>query len=46
MAESAGLCVLAAARGSDVGVDVERIRPDIATHEIAQLAFTPGELLR
>ena len=38
------LVVAAVARGSDVGVDVERIDGGIGWREIAQYAFTPEEL--
>jgi 4'-phosphopantetheinyl transferase len=44
MAHSGTLCVVAIATGREVGVDVERVRRDIALDEIAQLYFTPGEL--
>lgn len=44
MAHSGALCVVAVAAGQEVGVDVERVRHDIALDEIAEMYFTPREL--
>jgi 4'-phosphopantetheinyl transferase len=43
MAHSGALCVVAVA-AQEVGVDIERVRGDIAMDEIAQMYFTPREL--
>jgi 4'-phosphopantetheinyl transferase len=43
MTHSGALCVIAIA-AQEVGVDVERVRSDIAVDEIAQIYFTPQEL--
>ena len=43
MAHSGPLCVIAIA-AQEIGVDVERVRSDIAMDEIAQMYFTPQEL--
>jgi 4'-phosphopantetheinyl transferase len=44
MAHSGKLCVVAVAADREVGVDVERVRRDIALEEIAQMYFTAREL--
>jgi 4'-phosphopantetheinyl transferase len=44
MAHSETLCLLGIAGGREVGVDVERVRDDIALDEIAEMHFTPQEL--
>ena len=43
MSHSGPLCVIAIA-AQEIGVDVERVRSDIAVDEIAQMYFTPQEL--
>jgi 4'-phosphopantetheinyl transferase len=44
MAHSGTLCVVAVTADQEVGVDVERVRRDIALNEIARMYFTPREL--
>jgi 4'-phosphopantetheinyl transferase len=44
LAHSDGLALYAFCRDHPVGVDLERIRPDFATAEIAQRFFAPGEV--
>ena len=41
---SGGLALLAFARNRNVGVDLERIRPDLAAKEIASQFFSPEEI--
>lgn len=41
---SHGVALYAIARRRDVGIDVERIRPDLAVAEIAERFFAPGEI--
>ena len=43
LAHSGGLAVYAFTRIGEVGVDVERIRPDFAADEIAERFFSPDE---
>ncbi len=43
LSHSAGLALYAVARGREVGVDVEALRPDFATDEIAERFFSPTE---
>jgi 4'-phosphopantetheinyl transferase len=44
VSHSHGLALLAFATGRQLGVDVERIRPDIAAEEIAERYFSPIEV--
>lgn len=44
LSHSHGMGLLAFAQSADVGVDLERIRPDITAMEIAQLFFSPAEI--
>jgi 4'-phosphopantetheinyl transferase len=44
ISHSNGLAVFAFARGRELGVDVEWIRPSFATREIAERYFSPREL--
>ena len=43
LSHSAGVALCAVARGRDVGVDVEGLRADFATDEIAERFFSPAE---
>ena len=43
LAHSHGLALCAVTRTRQIGVDVERIRPDFATEEIARKFFSPNE---
>jgi 4'-phosphopantetheinyl transferase len=43
LAHSHGLGLFAFTRGHEVGVDIEKIRPDFATQEIAERFFSPAE---
>lgn len=43
VAHSAGLALVAVGRGGEVGVDVERIRPDLPIEDLARRTFSPGE---
>jgi len=43
LSHSAGLSVFAFCLGREVGVDIERIRPDVATDEIAERYFSSRE---
>lgn len=43
LAHSHGLGLFAFTRGREVGVDIEKIRPDFATQEIAERFFSPAE---
>jgi 4'-phosphopantetheinyl transferase len=44
VSHSHGLALYAITRGREVGVDVERIRPDIAQEKIAERFFSPREV--
>lgn len=44
VSHSGGLFVCAVAAGREVGVDVERIRPDLADEAIARQFFSPSEV--
>lgn len=44
VSSSAGLVLYAVARGRELGVDIESIRPDIAHERIADHFFSPGEV--
>jgi 4'-phosphopantetheinyl transferase len=44
VAHSDGLALYAVTRGRDVGVDVERVRPDLAWRELAERYFAPTEV--
>jgi len=44
VAHSDGVALYAVARGRDVGIDVERVRSDLAVVEIAERFFAPGEV--
>lgn len=44
LAHSGGLVLLAFNRGREIGVDVERIRPNFATDDIAKRFFAPVEV--
>jgi len=44
VSHSHGLALLAMARGREVGVDVEKIRPGLATEDIATRFFAPREV--
>ncbi len=44
LSHSHGLCLYAIARGRDVGVDVEYVRPDWAKTSIAETFFSPAEI--
>jgi len=44
VSHSHGLCLYAIARGRDVGVDVEYIRPDLARERIAESLFSPADV--
>jgi 4'-phosphopantetheinyl transferase len=46
LSHSHGLALLAFARGRDVGVDIERIRPEHAGEKIADRFFAPAEAAR
>jgi 4'-phosphopantetheinyl transferase len=44
VSHSQGLALLAFARGRELGVDVELVRPDFASEEIAERYFSPAEV--
>ncbi len=44
LSHSGGVAVVAVARGREVGIDVERIRPEAATDAIARRFFSPREV--
>lgn len=44
ISHSGDLALCAVARGREVGVDIERIRPDFATGEVARRFFAPAEV--
>ena len=44
VSHSHGLCLYAVARGLEVGIDLERIRSDLALAEIAERYFSPREV--
>jgi 4'-phosphopantetheinyl transferase len=46
VSHSHGLALYAVTRERRIGVDVERIRPDFATLQIAERFFAPGEVAR
>jgi len=46
VAHSGGMALIAVARGADVGVDVERIRPGVEAVRLAERLFTPAERAR
>lgn len=43
-AHSGGMVLYAVTSGREVGIDVERLRPDFATEAIAERFFSPGEV--
>ena len=43
LAHSHGLAVLAVTLGRELGVDVERVRPEVSTEGIAERHFSPRE---
>jgi 4'-phosphopantetheinyl transferase len=43
LAHSHDLALLAVTRGREVGVDLEHVRPDFASDDIAERFFSPGE---
>ena len=43
LAHADGLALLAVTRGREIGVDLERVRPDLATEEIAHRFFSAAE---
>jgi 4'-phosphopantetheinyl transferase len=43
LSHSEDVCVFAVARGSEVGIDIERIRRDVAVEDIAENFFSPRE---
>ena len=45
LAHSDALAICAVARGIEVGVDVEAIRPDAATEDVARRFFAPAEVV-
>ena len=45
LSHSHDLAVYAVARGREVGVDVEQVRAELATQEIAEHFFSPGEIV-
>jgi medium-chain acyl-[acyl-carrier-protein] hydrolase len=44
VAHSEGLALVAVARGREVGVDLERVRPEMTTEQMAASCFSPREL--
>jgi 4'-phosphopantetheinyl transferase len=44
VSHSHGLALFAISRGRDIGIDIEHIRPDFATEEIAERFFSPREV--
>jgi len=44
LAHSGSLVVFALARGRDLGVDIERVRPEFGGEAIAERFFAPGEI--
>jgi 4'-phosphopantetheinyl transferase len=46
VSHSHGLALYAITRGREVGVDVERIRPEVAQEQIAEHFFSPREITR
>jgi 4'-phosphopantetheinyl transferase len=44
ISHSYGLGLFAFARGAEIGVDVEQVRPEVASAEIAERFFSPHEL--
>jgi len=44
LSHSHGLALFAFARGHELGIDVERIRPEVASEQIAERFFAPGEV--
>src|SRR5207237_5593023 len=44
LAHSDGLALLAVARGREVGLDLERVRPEVAGEEIAERYYSPAEV--
>lgn len=44
MAHSDGIGLLAVARGREIGVDIERIRPEAARDSVAEHFFAPAEV--
>lgn len=44
MSHSYGITLYAVSQGREIGVDVEHIRPDFATEEIAERFFSPKEV--
>lgn len=45
ISHSGGRMLLAFAIGRELGVDIERVRPDFATREIAERSFSPCEVV-
>jgi 4'-phosphopantetheinyl transferase len=44
LSHSHGLALYAITRGREIGVDIERIRPDMVEDQIAERFFSPGEV--
>jgi 4'-phosphopantetheinyl transferase len=44
LSHSGGFALYAVARGRDIGIDIERIRDDVAVGQIARQFFSPGEI--
>jgi 4'-phosphopantetheinyl transferase len=44
LSHSGGLALLGITRGREIGIDVERFRPDLATDKIARSFFSPREV--
>jgi len=44
LSHSGDMALFGIARGRRIGVDIERIRPEVAFHEIAAYAFSPKEI--
>jgi 4'-phosphopantetheinyl transferase len=46
LSHSGGLALLAVTRGREIGVDLERVRPDFVDDQIAERFFSPREVAR
>ncbi|MCG8349772.1 MAG: 4'-phosphopantetheinyl transferase superfamily protein [Chloroflexales bacterium] len=44
LSHSHGIALYALAKGQSIGVDIEHIRPDLASDQIAERFFAPGEV--
>lgn len=44
LSHSGDLCLLGVRRGGEIGVDIERIRDDVKTEELARRFFSPQEI--